>query len=72
MIVYDVYEENSSGKRKIATFYCECDVLSYIETIKSSENCKYFIIEKETSERKISVVSFKGICDWKKKKCKWG
>lgn len=70
MIEYELYEETSSEKRKIATFYCECDMLSYIISLNLSINDNYFIIERDTTERKISVVSFKGICDWKKNKCK--
>jgi len=69
---FDLYEEDSSSNRLIATFYCECDLLSYIRMINPTTGFKYFIKERETTERKISAVSFEGICDWKKKKCKWG
>lgn len=69
---YDLYIENSYGNKKIATFYCDCDLLAYIRTFNPPEKHNYFIIEREVEEQRISVESFKGICNWKEKrdKCK--
>ena len=67
---YNLYEENSNEKRLIATFYTECDLLAYIIALNLPEKHNYFIMKREISEQKISVESFKGICNWKLNKCK--
>ena len=65
---YELYLENSYGNRKVATFYCECDLLVYIKAINPPEKHCYFIIEREAEEQRISVESFKGMCTWKEKR----
>ncbi len=67
---FDLYEENPNEKRLIVTFYTECDLLAYIRTINPTTNYSYFIIERETNERRVSATSFEAICNWKINKCK--